>query len=136
MSCAPPWVYKPGVDVDAQVHAHWHGAEDRGSKQTANDVEVEMGKALPIAADKCSAKEQEATGEDDAPARSDPAPDEDVDVDLFLQCPSDIPHPRKIWQELRPAHTHVLDTFGYGRCLLYTSPSPRDKRQSRMPSSA
>ena len=24
---------------------------------------------------------------------------------------------------------------GYG-CLLYTSPSPRDKRQSRMPSSA
>ena len=29
--------------------------------------------------------------------------------------------------------------FGLGRdpdCLLYTSPSPRDKRQSRMPSSA
>ena len=24
----------------------------------------------------------------------------------------------------------------YGVCLLYTSPSPRDKRQSRMPSSA
>ena len=24
----------------------------------------------------------------------------------------------------------------YERCLLYTSPSPRDKRQSRMPSSA
>ena len=23
-----------------------------------------------------------------------------------------------------------------GNCLLYTSPSPRDKRQSRMPSSA
>ena len=28
---------------------------------------------------------------------------------------------------------HVLDAGG---CLLYTSPSPRDKRQSRMPSSA
>ena len=27
-------------------------------------------------------------------------------------------------------------TDHYGRCLLYTSPSPRDKRQSRMPSSA
>ena len=27
------------------------------------------------------------------------------------------------------AHHHIL-------CLLYTSPSPRDKRQSRMPSSA
>ena len=25
---------------------------------------------------------------------------------------------------------------GYTACLLYTSPSPRDKRQSRMPSSA
>ena len=28
----------------------------------------------------------------------------------------------------------VLDTIT--SCLLYTSPSPRDKRQSRMPSSA
>ena len=28
------------------------------------------------------------------------------------------------------------DFFIYGTCLLYTSPSPRDKRQSRMPSSA
>ena len=26
--------------------------------------------------------------------------------------------------------------FVYDTCLLYTSPSPRDKRQSRMPSSA
>ena len=25
---------------------------------------------------------------------------------------------------------------GFNPCLLYTSPSPRDKRQSRMPSSA
>ena len=28
------------------------------------------------------------------------------------------------------------DFIGYVGCLLYTSPSPRDKRQSRMPSSA
>ena len=27
-------------------------------------------------------------------------------------------------------------TDKYANCLLYTSPSPRDKRQSRMPSSA
>ena len=27
-------------------------------------------------------------------------------------------------------------TFTHSSCLLYTSPSPRDKRQSRMPSSA
>ena len=26
--------------------------------------------------------------------------------------------------------------YGLKACLLYTSPSPRDKRQSRMPSSA
>ena len=30
----------------------------------------------------------------------------------------------------------VDDTPRYTACLLYTSPSPRDKRQSRMPSSA
>ena len=29
-----------------------------------------------------------------------------------------------------------LDTRGFGRCLLYTSPSPRDATLSRMPSSA
>ena len=33
------------------------------------------------------------------------------------------------------AHSYN-NQFGYIRCLLYTSPSPRDKRQSRMPSSA
>ena len=32
---------------------------------------------------------------------------------------------------------HAVDVFAIiGTCLLYTSPSPRDKRQSRMPSSA
>ena len=30
----------------------------------------------------------------------------------------------------------LLHLTGYKSCLLYTSPSPRDKRQSRMPSSA
>ena len=30
----------------------------------------------------------------------------------------------------------ALDTLYLNTCLLYTSPSPRDKRQSRMPSSA
>ena len=39
------------------------------------------------------------------------------------------------------AETGVLASIGNGdgpciACLLYTSPSPRDKRQSRMPSSA
>ena len=30
----------------------------------------------------------------------------------------------------------IIITVGSTGCLLYTSPSPRDKRQSRMPSSA
>ena len=29
-----------------------------------------------------------------------------------------------------------IDVADFNYCLLYTSPSPRDKRQSRMPSSA
>ena len=30
----------------------------------------------------------------------------------------------------------LLDNFNLGICLLYTSPSPRDRQKSRMPSSA
>ena len=33
-------------------------------------------------------------------------------------------------------HYDIQDMTLYINCLLYTSPSPRDKRQSRMPSSA
>ena len=32
--------------------------------------------------------------------------------------------------------TKKIEGISYEYCLLYTSPSPRDKRQSRMPSSA
>ena len=34
--------------------------------------------------------------------------------------------------------TDALEPFGHSisRCLLYTSPSPRDRQKSRMPSSA
>ena len=35
-----------------------------------------------------------------------------------------------------PGYTDKLVHLGCYLCLLYTSPSPRDKRQSRMPSSA
>ena len=34
------------------------------------------------------------------------------------------------------AGAEVIVTTTFSTCLLYTSPSPRDKRQSRMPSSA
>ena len=46
---------------------------------------------------------------------------------------------RTIWVQRLPsvlgALIAVFATY-WGACLLYTSPSPRDKRQSRMPSSA
>ena len=37
---------------------------------------------------------------------------------------------------LGTAHHKALHLISFYDCLLYTSPSPRDKRQSRMPSSA
>ena len=45
-----------------------------------------------------------------------------------------------IFQPFKPTNEHLLIPtfrwFGIGSCLLYTSPSPRDQRGSRMPSSA
>ena len=35
-----------------------------------------------------------------------------------------------------PVGIHRVNTLYYNRCLLYTSPSPRDRTRSRMPSSA
>ena len=36
----------------------------------------------------------------------------------------------------RRGRSHLSVSYNEKDCLLYTSPSPRDKRQSRMPSSA
>ena len=52
------------------------------------------------------------------------------------------PHPRRVLQSEQSLR--LLETFeqkaetleALGVCLLYTSPSPRDQRGSRMPSSA
>ena len=47
---------------------------------------------------------------------------------------------RKVLKRLKgklPEKGYVLFETGYGpSCLLYTSPSPRDRQKSRMPSSA
>ena len=45
---------------------------------------------------------------------------------------------KRIWQEFHRQNKKVLviEVGNIKSCLLYTSPSPRDKRQSRMPSSA
>ena len=50
-------------------------------------------------------------------------------MEVFLPLIADTPDDRDL--VLAPPFT-ALSTI----CLLYTSPSPRDKRQSRMPSSA
>ena len=43
--------------------------------------------------------------------------------------------PRVFVQEVKPADYAATVTLT-GDCLLYTSPSPRDRQKSRMPSSA
>ena len=46
-------------------------------------------------------------------------------------------HARKAWlQGLSPKQNRNVPPLRYEDCLLYTSPSPRDQRGSRMPSSA
>ena len=50
--------------------------------------------------------------------------------------------PKKVKKTEQPKHTHELDEETHEdcelcqTCLLYTSPSPRDRQKSRMPSSA
>ena len=41
-----------------------------------------------------------------------------------------------IWAMIAWVGVQTGDSYAVKNCLLYTSPSPRDKRQSRMPSSA
>ena len=55
--------------------------------------------------------------------------------------PIPLPTHKKIFTVLRSPHVNKksreqFKLCNYKSCLLYTSPSPRDKRQSRMPSSA
>ena len=42
----------------------------------------------------------------------------------------------QLYLELAKLSVKFAELDEEGSCLLYTSPSPRDKRQSRMPSSA
>ena len=58
----------------------------------------------------------------------------DVDIKYFEQADDDISLSTKPVCIVH-FNTHV-DSDRYSVCLLYTSPSPRDQRGSRMPSSA
>ena len=55
-----------------------------------------------------------------------------VIADVFQQHFEDNSKYKKAWQDAKDKYTVMRNQA----CLLYTSPSPRDKRQSRMPSSA
>ena len=43
---------------------------------------------------------------------------------------------RQMAADLEGQKVQLGDTIQYNTCLLYTSPSPRDRQKSRMPSSA
>ena len=49
---------------------------------------------------------------------------------------SQIIPPPNVTGTLHMGHSFQYAIMDFYTCLLYTSPSPRDKRQSRMPSSA
>ena len=52
-------------------------------------------------------------------------------------CVSALPYLLQALCDFVPStHPHLIQLMTRYTCLLYTSPSPRDKRQSRMPSSA
>ena len=77
---------------------------------------------------------------------------ENNDFESILQLkevPDPVPKPNEVLFRVKAAALNYDDIWGMrgkplavplphisGTCLLYTSPSPRDKRQSRMPSSA
>ena len=67
-------------------------------------------------------------------------------MEMLYSCKWNLPEASRYcglsWNETKEQFKNYLtmkiDTQGmsYGTCLLYTSPSPRDMRRSRMPSSA
>ena len=56
--------------------------------------------------------------------------------DTVICIDSDLNRTRKVYQALEEICYEFDLSKPLWLCLLYTSPSPRDKRQSRMPSSA
>ena len=62
----------------------------------------------------------------------------DRNVNDVEHSPSYVRYPHSIFSEtmIKVGPSALTVTIHKNICLLYTSPSPRDKRQSRMPSSA
>ena len=47
-----------------------------------------------------------------------------------------VPHKEELFAAINEGYTFIIEQYGHYNCLLYTSPSPRDRQKSRMPSSA
>ena len=60
----------------------------------------------------------------------------DVSFTVFLNSPQNYEGGELVIEGVQEDKSYKLETGSVIICLLYTSPSPRDKRQSRMPSSA
>ena len=57
-------------------------------------------------------------------------------VSLSGRPPGAFPESRALWTVDRVGRPALLPELACTSCLLYTSPSPRDRQKSRMPSSA
>ena len=66
----------------------------------------------------------------------DPASLEKVSIIAVVRPLAAVPFASDFGEEAHAAHQAEVDPAGYSFCLLYTSPSPRDRTRSRMPSSA
>ena len=67
----------------------------------------------------------------------DPAPEKVTVLFLFFHPDWILVHvDAQFFLQVGPFPEHMILSIISKACLLYTSPSPRDKRQSRMPSSA
>ena len=62
--------------------------------------------------------------------------DANTNVLTAMYVPPPAPHPDAADSGSAAPAQDAEAAVQQGTCLLYTSPSPRDKRQSRMPSSA
>ena len=61
----------------------------------------------------------------------------DIEIINYLEADLDVSLIKDVLKKLSLKPRDILRTSEQDyNCLLYTSPSPRDKRQSRMPSSA
>ena len=70
-----------------------------------------------------------------------PKPDADKSPDVVVSAPEPSPEPEVEVEEEEEVDNSVAIYIGDKKlatlsCLLYTSPSPRDRQKSRMPSSA